>query len=291
MRKFLLVVVLLFGFSFVSAQETYQINNEEIVLIKEVEGTLSLLWNIIDDEYRYFVEKDGEIVELLNTKKDGKFQEQYKKTLAIFTANSDVNTDNVKLILYSLRDFVNRYNQAVDPDYVYNKTTATIQTNLGVFGGVTNNIYTSNPDNEFTPVLGVELEIVDPNLALRHSIFFQLRHSSATSDFDYMSTQLSLNHRFKFVNTGDFNLHLDTELVNFYHSEENMDVLDENGEITSEKNSGFSLKTPLSFGIGMDVRILSNGFLTFSYNDAVSLIMDNNGNFPMDFTVGYKMSL
>ena len=44
----------------------------------EVEGTINLYWNIINRKYHYFIEKDGTITELVNTKSSNKkFQEEY----------------------------------------------------------------------------------------------------------------------------------------------------------------------------------------------------------------------
>lgn len=286
-------MILLLSFNCATAQEkTVNINGEEMTLNIEVDGTLDLLWNIIDGEYRYFIEKDAAIAELKNTEKNGDYQEEYKKTLSEFTADAKIETDKVKLVLYSLRDFTNKYNQLVDSTYTFEDKKARIRTNLGVFGGITNNVYTNNPENILVPVLGVELELMDSNISPRHSAFVQFRHTSAKTDYDYLSAQLSLNYRFKLIYTNDFNMHIDAEIVNFYYSEGTVNLVDENGAITgTEERSGFSLKTPLSFGVGMDFRILHNGFITLSYNDFVSLVLDKNEHFPVDFTIGYKMSL
>ncbi|HET8886592.1 MAG TPA: hypothetical protein VFM70_09610 [Salinimicrobium sp.] len=293
MWRFSLVLILLLSFNCATAQEkTVNINGEEMTLNIEVDGTLDLLWNIIDGEYRYFIEKDAAIAELKNTEKNGDYQEEYKKTLSEFTADAKIETDKVKLVLYSLRDFTNKYNQLVDSTYTFEDKKARIRTNLGVFGGITNNVYTNNPENILVPVLGVELELMDSNISPRHSAFVQFRHTSAKTDYDYLSAQLSLNYRFKLIYTNDFNMHIDAEIVNFYYSEGTVNLVDENGAITgTEERSGFSLKTPLSFGVGMDFRILHNGFITLSYNDFVSLVLDKNEHFPVDFTIGYKMSL
>lgn len=282
-----------FMFFTASAQEkTYEINGERLQLQKEVEGPLTLLWNTIDNQYRYFIEKDGKYAELVNTRSNGEYQEEYKETLRRFTEDADIQTDKVKLVLYSLRDFANKYNQTVDSEYTFTDKRGKLITQLGVFGGLSNNIYTNNPENVLAPVLGVELELIDPNLSPRHSAFFHLRHTAAKSDYSYTSVQLSLNYRFKFINKDTYKIHLDTELVNLYYSEETIDITNEEGAVTGTADrDGISLKTPISFGLGTDIRILPNGFLTFSYNDFVSLVLKDNGEFPVDFTIGYKMTL
>ncbi|MFK5983609.1 MAG: hypothetical protein QM499_11895, partial [Flavobacteriaceae bacterium] len=56
--------------------------------------------------------------------------------------------------------------------------------------------------------------------------------------------------------------------------------------ITSEDN----FSALMSFGIGADYK-LGNGYLTFLYGDIVSVVEGNNGEFPIDFTIGYKFNL
>lgn len=53
---FLLTVVLVSLQSY--AQKNYTINNETLLLYQEAEGAVTLLWNIVKDEYRYFIKKD-----------------------------------------------------------------------------------------------------------------------------------------------------------------------------------------------------------------------------------------
>ena len=79
MKKLALTFLLFLCFSSLIAQNTYTINNETLVLKTEVEGKIDLLWNIIDQKYRYFVRtEDGRIEELTNTKgEDNKFKEEY----------------------------------------------------------------------------------------------------------------------------------------------------------------------------------------------------------------------
>jgi len=97
--------------------ETYKVNGTDYQLQKEVSGTLTLLWNVIDQEYRYFIQKDGLVSELLNTKTDGDYNEEYKQTLKDLTTGSGLNADRVNLTLAGLRKFVNDYNKTVDTNY------------------------------------------------------------------------------------------------------------------------------------------------------------------------------
>ena len=54
--------------------------------------------------------------------------------------------------------------------------------------------------------------------------------------------------------------------------------------------SGGNIQAPILLGLGADIK-LGNGFLTFGYNDLIGLTIDDNGEFPVDFTLGYKFNL
>ena len=80
--KYLPAICLIFMFISVSslhAQQEYTVDGQTYSLKTEVEGSLSLLWNTIDNNYRYFSRKGSEVVELKNSKLDGKYQEEYKE--------------------------------------------------------------------------------------------------------------------------------------------------------------------------------------------------------------------
>ena len=56
------------------------------------------------------------------------------------------------------------------------------------------------------------------------------------------------------------------------------------------KESGSDFSAPITFGLGADYKV-GNGYITFNYNDIVGLSVDSNGEFPIDFTFGYKFNL
>ena len=232
------------------------------------------------------------MLELQNTTVDGQKQEEYKQQLSELTADTKLKTQEVKFVLYSLKHFVNSYNALVQEDYTYNTATANIQYRLGLFVGLSNNKFTENPENVLAPLLGVEFEFFDPNLAPRHVAFLQLRQSFKQYEYRYSSTQLSINYRFKAFYFSGWDLHVDAELATFLYSEDRIEITDDSGQLTAiQKDQGFSFTAPFSFGIGSDIRLSENGFLSLSYNDVVSIVLDGNGNFPLDFTVGYKYNL
>lgn len=272
------------------AQETYIIEGDTIDLKKEVSGTLNLLWGMEGNTYRYFVQKKKSMVELKNIMIDG--VPQYKAELDTITADASISTRDVKFALYSLKHFVNQYNKQVQDDYVYNTSTPNFRQRLGFFTGLSNNIYTTNPENILAPILGVELEVFDPNLAPRHSAILQLRQSFKREEFRYSATQLSLSYRFKIIRFTNVDIHVDAELATAMYSENTMDITDATGEVIDVKEeSGFAFKVPLNFGIGTDIQITDRNFITFGYNDFISLVLDDNGSFPLDFSLGYKYNL
>jgi len=55
MKKLVCLLGFLVFSTFAFSQETYTINGEELSLKTEVNGTLDLLWNNINGEFRYFV--------------------------------------------------------------------------------------------------------------------------------------------------------------------------------------------------------------------------------------------
>ena len=271
-----------------TAQETFIINEDTLQLKREVRGTLSLLWTEKDHNYRYFVQKKDRLVELRNT--NG--AQEYKDQLQELTADAQMKTHDVLFVLYSLKHFTNRYNAKIQEDYVKNEATDNIQQRLSLFTGLSNNIYTENPENIMAPIIGLEYEFYDPNLAPRHSAFLQLRHSFNQDDYRYTSTQLSLNYRFKALYLSNFDIHINTRLATLFYSEESLPIKNEAGEIIAIKeDNGFTFTAPLSFGIGSDIQITPNSSITLGYNDIFAIVWDSNGNFPLDFTIGYKYNL
>ena len=291
LRTLFLFLFLMAG-SATFAQEPFIIEGDTLMLKREVNGPLSLYWNEESNNYRYFVQKGDRVVELENSRVSGEEKRRYQLQLEEFTRDARIYTGDVKFVLYSLRYFVNRYNSKVQEDYVFNTTTPNIQQRVGLFVGLSNNRYTRNPENILAPVAGLEYELYDPNLAPRHSAFFHLRQGFTRQEYHYSSTQLSLNYRFKVLYFPGFDVHIDTEVATFFYSEDSEYIRNDQGEIIDvEERSGFSFTAPLSFGVGADIRITDQSFITLGYNDVVAIVLNGNGFFPLDFTIGYKYNL
>ncbi|WCO01346.1 hypothetical protein [Psychroserpens ponticola] len=290
MKKIICILSFILSVSFLQAQESYTINGETLELKTEVDGKLDLLWNIIDSKYRYFVRtEDNTITELTNTKTDRKFQEEYKTLLNDLTGNS-MSTKRLNLTLFSLKEFIDNYNISVDSNYESNVSRSKFQFRLGVFGGMTNSPFVTNPNNEKTPLFGAELEILETERISRHAIFMQLKHVTEQDDIKYSTTELSLGYRFRVINKEAFSLYGNMKFATLNFSNATI-VTDKGGTITTEKSNETAFDVPFIFGVGADINVSKNSFITLAYNELFALLLDNQGNFSTDFSIGYKFKL
>ena len=292
MRKIIfLLLFILFCFS-ASAQKQYTINGETLELKTEVTGTIDLLWNIIDHEYRYFVRKDNVITELVNTRgNNNKFQEEYKTTLSELTKDSGLNTSDVKLTLYDLGNFINKYNASQDSNYIIASKEAIIKSRLLVFGGVTNSPFINNPDNINNPQFGAEIEVFEGNILPRHTLFFEIKHVLNNDEFKYSTTQLSLGYRFRFINTEKFILYANMVFGTYNFSKNTLSFINEADAIITEEITNNGFDAPFAFGIGADFKITPNSFITLNYNELFALFVDSQDNFSTNIALGYKFNL
>ena len=290
MKKIICVLCFILCVSFIHAQESYTINGETIELKTEVEGKLDLLWNIIDGEYRYFVRtEDNTITELKNTKVDRKYQEEYKTLLNELTNNS-LSTKRLNLTLFSLKEFIDTYNISADSNYETSVSRSKFQFRIGVFGGITNNPFVSNPSNEKTPLFGAELEVLEAERISRHAVFMQLKHVLEQEDIKYSTTELSLGYRFRVINKETFSLYANMKFATVNFSNATL-ITETNGTITSQEFSETAFDVPFIFGVGADINVSKNSFITLAYNELFALFLDNQGNFSTDFSIGYKFKL
>lgn len=290
MKKILSFFFVFCSFAFAHAQESFTVNGETLQLKTEVEGTLDLLWNIISDEYRYFIRTlDNTITELVNTRNEnGKYQEEYKTTLANATSNSGISTHKVNLTLPSLITFIEAYNKNKDANFESTHQKSKAQLRLMVFGGITNSPFVTNPENVKTPLFGAELEVSKGVESPRHSGFFQVRHVLEKDDFPYSTTELSLGYRFRFIRTKAFNLFGDVKVATVNFSKGRINTGDGDVIIT-ENASETAFDVPFIFGVGADIRVSESSFITLGYNQLFAAFLDNQGNFSTDITLGYKL--
>ena len=293
MKKIILLLLFVSCSHLVLAQKSYDVNGERYELKTEVEGSIDLLWAIIDGNYRYFIKKQDEsIIELTNTRLDsGDYDEAYKSTLAEATQGSNLATDKLKFTLYDLRTFIDTYNAAVDSSYNSTNVDAKLKTRLLIFGGLTNSPFVDNPENESNPLFGAELEFYSSSAMPRHSLFFQVKHVLDSDEFPYSTTQLGLGYRFRFVNKESFNIYANVIAATYNFSKSKVTIIDENSNVTTEERSADAFDVPFIFGVGADIRVSDNSFITITYDELFAAFFDNQGNFSTDIAIGYKFNL
>lgn len=286
----LLIFFLLFFSAEIFAQQEYTINGEQLVLIMEVEGPLTLLWKKENKEYRFFSKKGEQIEELKNTQIGRKFQEEYKETLKNQTGNVDISVKNVQFSPRSFTNFFNKYNSLVDSDYAMAQEQSKSAFRLGVFGGVNNTIFRNNITNSLHGVAGIDFEFADPGLK-RHSFVLQFQQTFRNSDHDFQLSQLSFNYRFKFITLRKFDAFLNLKFAAFSYVDETWEIDSKTStDPIIESQSGLEVDAPFIFGVGFDYKI-GNGYLTLGFNDFVALNRKSNKEFPVNFTLGYKFIL
>ena len=279
MRKILFTVLLLSIIMTSKAQETYNVDGTFYELKTEVSGTIDLLWNIIDNEYRYFIKKDNIIIELINTKNDAKiYQEQYKTVLATFTADEALNTEDLKLTLPSLAGYINDYNALKNKDYVIEEKHGKVDGRLSVFGGATNSPFVSNPDNIINPVIGVEIEVFDANKLPSHSIYLKGRQVIASKAFDYSATQVSIGYRFRFIKSTKLSIYANIDIAQYSYTKLTKTIfIDDSFEDSIEKNNVFEV--PFIFGLGVEYKLSERTFIHLAYDEIFALLVNNQDNF------------
>ncbi len=285
-RVFLLLLTF-FSIS-IFAQNKYTVDGNTYDLKTAVEGDIDLLWNSIDKQYRYFIKtNNGSISELLNTKNDSnKYKEEYKLLLADLTKNSNISTANLKFTLQDLKVFFKAYNTSVGHS-VYPNETVSLKLRLAIFGGLTNLPFIENINNTTVPFFGTELEFVSSSAASNHAGFIGLGRSIDRNDFKYSATQITLGYRYRFINKSAFNIYGNVQLATYTFSKRTIALTNSTSEIV--KSSAF--KIPFIFGLGADIKVCKSNYITLTYNKLHALFVDNNGNFPVDFALGYRFNI
>jgi hypothetical protein len=286
MKQILLSILLCFAFQINYSQETYTIDGETIELKTEIEGRLDLLWNVTNGEFRYFVRtEDGSITELKNTRSEGQFLEEYKVTLNALA--DGIPAQKVKFRLYNLMHYIDTYNASIDSSYTSTYKKSTLNFRLGFSGGITNNPFVENPDNVKVPLVGLELELYESKVKSRHSGFLQARHTFDTDEFSYSTTEFSLGYRYRIVNQSSFSIYGQVKLATFHFTE--VTITDENDNDINRNDTSFEI--PLIFGIGSDIKVGKNSYITIIYGELFGLLVENQGNFSTDIAIGYKFNL
>ena len=287
MKKIICLLLICFAFQFNYSQENIVVDGETLSLKVEVNGTLDLLWTNADKIYRFFIRtEDGIITELKNTRDaDGNYNEDYKVTLSSLT--NGLSTEKLRLMLNRLRKFIHKYNASVDPSYKSTSASGKAQLRLGFSGGITNNPFVGNPENIKVPLIGAELEIFEASESPRHAGFFQFRHAFETNDFAYAATEFSLGYRFRIINKSSFSFYAQVKFATLNFTD--VALVDENDMEVDLNFSTFDV--PFIFGIGSDIKIGDNSFITVIYGELFAMLLDTKDNFSTDIAIGYKFNL
>ena len=290
-----IVIVLIFAF-FASissfAQTTHTINGKSYNLTEEITGKATLFYTTVNGEYKYFIQKNEELTELTNTKgKNGKYQEEFKEILSILTTEAALDISDIKFTLGSLKIYIDDYNKAVDVNYRMQANRPAPKARLGAFAGLSNNPFVKNPDNEITSTFGLDFEVFDQK-ASRHVLGFGFKQSLKTNNFKYGSSQITVGYKFRIINKEAFALYPQVNFATYTFTNTEFTTLDETtGTTRTQKLSSSSFDAPVIFSIGADIK-LGMGYITISANELFALInLDNQGNFPMDLRLGYKINL
>jgi len=290
MKSFIYIVLFCCFLSMSYAQDTITVNGEALSVTTEVDGELDLLWTITDGTYRYFARTiDNTVYELSNTKNnEGNYTEEYKTLLAELMNSQFSSFDAVKLTLPNLKSLFDRFNALENPDYVVTSTDRKIYFRLGVFGGITNHPFVENIGNSSYPQLAAELEVFSATTNPRHAGIFQIRQTVGGGG-DYSTTELSIGYRFRVIRKETFNLFVQNKFgsLNFASSH----IRNSDNMMTFNAESDTLFDVPFAFGIGADIKISKNSFISIVYDSLFGLNVDDSGNFSTDILVGYKFNL
>ena len=285
MKKVLFALFLLLNLISISAQKQTQIEGFDVTLQKVSEGTLDLYWCFVQRNYYYFVETStGELIQLDETAQETNF---YKARLSALTGGFG-NTNELFFDLKSLQKYIDQYNASQDPNYSSYKVPSRVKWYAMPFAGITNNPFVSNPDNVTNPQLGLDFEFSGNVPDHKHAGFLQVRHAFRSDRFDYQTTEFNIGYRFRFLRRERLKLFAQVKVATLNFNEV---VLEdpESGELLKISNNG--MNSPFILGLGGDFRIGKDSYITFMYSEIVALFFDYQGNFPIDFIIGYKFRL
>lgn len=289
MKYYLLFILFVFTFNFSQAQDSHYPGLDINQLRAAVVGEISLLWMKDDNNYRYFLKKADEVVELKSSEIEGKKQEEYKTVLREHTDNAE-EVEKLKFNLRSLSIFFSQYNISQDSS---KESLMKSEHRLGVFGGFDQAAYTYNPMNVIHPMTGVEYELSESGVRRRFSVVMRFAHTFENQEHSYSASKFSLNTRFKFIRTNKLDFYVNAKLAEYNFV--NYEILGEvkvDDEVTEEvlyrSNSGLSV--PFHFGLGIDYKI-GNGYLNLSYNDIIGINSTANNSLPFNLSLGYKFIL
>jgi len=116
----------------------------------------------------------------------------------------------------------------------------------------------------------------------------QVRHAFRSNKFDYQTTEFNIGYRFRFLRRDRIKLFAQVKVATLNFNEVVL-VDEESGDILKISNN--AVNSPFILGLGGDFRVGKDSYISFMYSEIVALFFDYQGNFPIDFVLGYKYKL
>jgi len=281
MRYRLVLFALLTGLGISNAQLTTTIDDSPVTLKQATKGTLELHYGWFQRQYYFYVKTGGSQLTALSREEDQ--ANYYKSTLSQLT-NGFGNTEALTYEFKALKNYINAYNASLNPDFTPYEEPHKLSWYGMLFTGITNNPFVSNTNNTLNPMIGLEVEMSGNVPMPIHSGFFQYRYAFASSVFDYQTQEFALGYRYRFVrkNWGALFAQVKAATLNISQAV----ISGEDAAILEINNTSFD--AAFIFGVGADFKIGAQSYITVLYGELMAVFLENEGNFPLDFTLGYK---
>jgi hypothetical protein len=264
------------------AQLSTSINGVPVSLKQATKGPLELHYTLFQRQY-YFYIRQGEQA-LIPLTKEEQTPNYYKTKLSELTGGFG-DTGTLEFALKPLKAYLNAYHRQLDPEYVAYEEPAKLAWWGMLFAGATNNPFVTNKNNQMNPMLGLEIEVAGNVTVPKHSGFFQYRYAFPSDNFDYQTQEFALGYRYRFLRKNWGALFGQLKAATFNNSETTL--RNEDDQLVTLSSNSFD--AAFIFGLGVDLKLGANSYLTFIYGELFAVFLNNQGNFPLDFSLGYKL--
>lgn len=281
--KFILVLFFI-GMNLCFAQLKTEINVIPVELKQATTGTLELHYCLFQRQYYFFIQLSDKT--LIALSKDQTSSNFYKTKLSELTDNYG-DTTALAYDLKPLKSYINSYNTSLDPNQAIYKEPKKLLWQGMLFTGFTNNPFVTNDSNILNALLGLELEVSGNVPVPRHSGFFQYRYAFSSNEFDYQTQEFALGYRYRLIRKSWGALFAQVKAATYNSSKAT--ISNEENELVSVDSNSFD--AAFIFGIGADLKIGKKSYITLIYGELFALFLNNQGNFPLDFSLGYKLKL
>lgn len=265
------------------AQKEYivqEYKGEQLMLYTEEEGKLNLFTERSTRDYRFFLKKGDDLVEIT--------KDNYREKIDEFTSDVDLNTRSLNFTRKDLSRVVLKYNYGGEDSM---GSLSGVRVRLGAWGGVSNFTSFNSDEDENIGFAGLEFEFYSETDYSRNSIIAQFRRSFPNDDFDLDVSEFMLGYRFKAIDTKYFHFYLEAELITFGRYRESFTELNNDDLPVLVNQTSTSLSTPVGLGAGMAIKLFQETYLTLGYSNLVKLGESTRSDFPVDVRFGIKFRL